>query len=226
MRMKKTGILAGITAACICIAQTVPAFGAGQDLVGFVPNEEKQEEPQVKSYLTGENVPESIGRRRPVAVMMGNNSVGAPQSGIGHAGVVYEAPVEGNITRLMGILEDYGELERIGSVRSCRDYYLFYANEFNAIYAHYGQAAYALPYLEQHVIDNLNGIQIGKLAFFRTTDRKAPHNAYHPQVPYKYSPEMAVFPHLFLRKSKAHEPVRHCDRGPVPGSQPLPDAEA
>ena len=73
MRMKKTGILAGITAACICIAQTVPAFGAGQDLVGFVPNEEKQEEPQVKSYLTGENVPESIGRRRPVAVMMGNN---------------------------------------------------------------------------------------------------------------------------------------------------------
>lgn len=28
------------------------------------------------------------------------------------------------------------------------------------------------------VIDNLNGIQIGKLAFFRTTDRKAPHNAY------------------------------------------------
>lgn len=102
---------------------------------------------------------------RPVAVMMGNNSVGAPQSGIGHAGVVYEAPVEGNITRLMGILEDYDELERIGSVRSCRDYYLFYANEFNAIYAHYGQAAYALPYLEQHVIDNLNGIQIGKLAF-------------------------------------------------------------
>ena len=83
MRMKKTGILAGITAACICIAQTVPAFGAGQDLVGFVPNEEKQEETQeetqVKSYLTGENVPESIGRRRPVAVMMGNNSVRLPE---------------------------------------------------------------------------------------------------------------------------------------------------
>ena len=28
------------------------------------------------------------------------------------------------------------------------------------------------------MIDNLNGIHIGKLAFFRTTDRKAPHNAY------------------------------------------------
>ena len=178
MRMKKTGILAGIMATCICIAQSAPAFGAQQDLVGFVPSEGNQTETQVKSYLTGESVPESIGRRRPVAVMMGNNISGAPQSGIGHAGVVYEAPVEGNITRLMGILEDYDELERIGSVRSCRDYYLFYANEFQAIYAHYGQAAYALPYLEQHVIDNLNGIQMGNLAFFRTTDRKAPHNAY------------------------------------------------
>ena len=176
MRTKKTGILAGIMTACICVAQSVPAFGAQQDLVGFEPNTGSQAETQVKSYLTGENVPESIGRRRPVAVMMGNNS--APQSGINHAGVVYEAPVEGNITRLMGILEDYDQLERIGSVRSCRDYYLFYANEFNAIYAHYGQAAYALPYLEQHVIDNLNGIQMGKLAFFRTSDRKAPHNAY------------------------------------------------
>ena len=86
--MRRTGILAGIMATCVCMAQTVPAFGAQQDLVGFVPNEENQTETQVKSYLTGENVPESIGRRRPVAVMMGNNSSGAPQSGIGHAGVV------------------------------------------------------------------------------------------------------------------------------------------
>ena len=28
------------------------------------------------------------------------------------------------------------------------------------------------------MIDNLNGINMGNLAFFRTTDRKAPHNAY------------------------------------------------
>lgn len=37
MRMKKTGILAGIMATCICIAQSVPAFGAQQDLVGLSP---------------------------------------------------------------------------------------------------------------------------------------------------------------------------------------------
>ena len=115
----------------------------------------------VKSYLTGEDVPASIGRRRPVAVMLGNDRNGAPQSGLTNAGVIYEAPVEGQITRLMGIFEDYDNLEKIGSVRSCRDYYIFYANEFNAIYTHYGQAAYALPYLEQHAIDNLNGLTMG-----------------------------------------------------------------
>ena len=38
MRTKKTGILAGIMATCICIAQSAPAFGAQQDLVGFVPS--------------------------------------------------------------------------------------------------------------------------------------------------------------------------------------------
>ena len=61
----------------------------------------------VKSYLTGLDVPESEGRVRPIAVMLNNIKQGCPQSGIANAGVVYEAPVEGDITRLMGIFEDY-----------------------------------------------------------------------------------------------------------------------
>lgn len=145
---------------------------------GTVYAEESGDGGTVKSYLTGEDVSAEIGRRRPVAIMLGNDQTGAPQSGLTQAGVIYEAPVEGQITRLMGIFENYDNLERIGSVRSCRDYYIFYANEFDAIYVHYGQAAYALPYLEQHVIDNLNGLTMGSAAFYRTTDRKAPHNAY------------------------------------------------
>ena len=135
-------------------------------------------ETMVKSYRTGLDVPESIGRVRPGAVLLNNIRDGCPQSGIASAGVVYEAPVEGDITRLMGIFEDYGDLERIGSVRSCRDYYIFYANEFDAIYAHYGQSAFALPYFEQHLIDNLNGVKLGSTCYFRSSDRVAPHNAY------------------------------------------------
>lgn len=131
----------------------------------------------VKSYLTGEDVSAGVGRRRPIAVMLGNDTNGAPQSGTENAGVIYEAPVEGSITRLMAIIEDYDNIPRIGSVRSCRDYFLFYANEYDAIYSHYGQAVYALQYLDQHLIDNLNGLTLGN-AYYRSTDRVAPHNAY------------------------------------------------
>lgn len=160
-------MIALLLAAVIAGALAVTAFAADTASVA-----------QVKSYLTGLDVPESIGRQRPVAVMLNNIKGGCPQSGIANAGVVYEAPVEGEITRLMGIFEDYQNLERIGSVRSCRDYYIFYANEFDAIYSHYGQSAYAVPFFEQHLIDNLNGLELGQTAYYRSTDRKPPHNAY------------------------------------------------
>ena len=62
-------------------------------------------EGMVKSYLTGEPVAEVRGKRRPVAVMLSNIISACPQSGISRAGVIYEAPVEGGITRLMGCLK-------------------------------------------------------------------------------------------------------------------------
>ena len=143
------------------------------------PTEELLPEGMVNSYLSGQEVPEEIGRRRPVAVMLNNIQAAVPQTGIAKADVVYEAPVEGNITRLMGIFENYEGMEKIGSVRSCREYYIFFAQEFEAIYAHYGQAIYAKPFLAQDFIHNLSGLdQYGSDIYYRSTDRVAPHNAY------------------------------------------------
>ena len=165
MKKKIFKLLTGMLLSCALAGSTVAvqAGEAGTDTV--------------KSYLTGEDVSVGIGHRRPIAVMLGNDTNGAPQSGTENAGVIYEAPVEGSITRLMAIIEDYDNIPRIGSVRSCRDYFLFYANEYDAIYSHYGQAVYALQYLDQHLIDNLNGLTLGN-AYYRSTDRVAPHNAY------------------------------------------------
>ena len=165
MKKKIFKLLTGMLLSCALAGSTVagPAADAGTDTV--------------KSYLTGEDVSAGVGRRRPIAVMLGNDTNGAPQSGTENAGVIYEAPVEGSITRLMAIIEDYDNIPRIGSVRSCRDYFLFYANEYDAIYSHYGQAVYAHQYLDQHLIDNLNGLTLGN-AYYRSTDRVAPHNAY------------------------------------------------
>ena len=44
----------------------------------------------------------------------------------------------------------------------------------------------------------------------------------HHEVPDRYLPETEVPPHLSLRKSTVHVPVRHYDKGPVPGSLPSP----
>lgn len=134
-------------------------------------------EGKVRSYLTGEWVDEAVGNRRPVATMMSNDKESLPQYGINRAGVVYEAPVEGVMNRYMSIIEEYDDLERIGSTRSCRTYYTYFAREFDAIYSHYGQSTFAVPYLKN--VDNINGIEgIGTVAFYRSSDKKAPHNAY------------------------------------------------
>lgn len=134
-------------------------------------------EGMVYSFLTGEEVPEEIGLRRPLAIMMSNDKEARPQYGMNRAGVVYEAPVEGAMNRYMSLIEDYDDLDRIGSVRSCRTYYVYFANEWDAIYAHYGQSTFAKPYL--YSIDNINGIDgSGSTAFYRSKDKKSPHNAY------------------------------------------------
>ena len=142
-----------------------------------IPDERVEVDGKIRSYLTGEMVDVSKANRRPVAVMMSNDKQALPQYGINRADVVYEAPVEGVMVRYMAIFEDYDDLERIGSVRSCRTYYTYFAREWDAIYAHYGQSTFALPYLKN--VDNINGIEgIGGKAFYRSKDKKAPHNAY------------------------------------------------
>lgn len=141
------------------------------------PEERIEVDGKIRSYLTGEMVDVEQANRRPLAIMMSNDKEAQPHYGINRAGVVYEAPVEGTMNRFMAIIEDYDDLDRIGSVRSCRTYYTYFAREFDAIYAHFGQSTFALPYLDN--VDNINGIEgVGGNAFFRSSDKKAPHNAY------------------------------------------------
>ncbi|MCC8067940.1 MAG: DUF3048 domain-containing protein [Clostridiales bacterium] len=140
----------------------------------------------VRSFLTGKLVPESIGRSRPIAVMINNIQNALPQSGISNAEIVYEAPVEGSITRLMAIMEDYQDVERIGSVRSCREYYVYFAREFEATYLHYGHAVYATGVLNLDDTIRLSGMADydliydgeGDIVYYRSDDFESPHNVF------------------------------------------------
>lgn len=136
-------------------------------------------EGEALSLFTGEWVDEDIVQNRPVAVMTENTKVTLPQYGLGRADVIYECPVEGGITRLMAIYQDYSGMEKVGNVRSCRLYYVYFAKEFDAVYFHAGESKYALDVLNSSFIDNVDGITgTGGKYFYRDNGRKAPHNLY------------------------------------------------
>ena len=131
---------------------------------------------KMQSYLTGEWKDESVARRRSMAVMIPNNKPAMPQYGISQASIIYEAPVEGRITRLMAFFEDYDSLDHIGPVRSSRDYYVFEAMGLDAIYCNWGLA---IPYVEDLLrsdqVDNISatvsGIHNGSDEAFDRIDR-------------------------------------------------------
>lgn len=101
---------------------------------------------KMQSYLTGEWTDKDVATRRPIAVMIPNNKPAMPQYGLSQAGIIYEAPVEGRITRLMAVFENFDDLERIGPVRSSRDYFVYVATGYEAIYCNWGLAK---PYVEE-----------------------------------------------------------------------------
>ncbi len=114
---------------------------------------------------------------RPIAVMINNLKEALPSSCTKQADIIYECMVEGGITRIMPLFSEYSDLEKVGSVRSARHYYINIANEYDAIYVHYGQSKPAKKMLEKKKIDNINGMTYDP-GFYRDNARVAPHNAY------------------------------------------------
>jgi len=133
---------------------------------------------EVKSKLTGLWVPKEIGNKRPYAIMFNNIQLASPQSGTSEAGILYEALAEGGITRLMGIFEELNDV-RIGSARSARHYFVSFADEYDAIFVHYGETTYATKKIKELGINNLSGLTgLGETVFYRDRSIKAPHNAF------------------------------------------------
>jgi len=70
--------------------------------------------------LTGASAPGGTPPDRPaLAVKIGNDPAARPQSGLGHADIVFEEPIEGDITRLLAVYQCQ-EAPEIGPVRSTR----------------------------------------------------------------------------------------------------------
>lgn len=129
--------------------------------------EDKKEQESEKVNNQVDNIDENLkdlkivdvnSNSRPVAVMINNLNVARPyQSGLQDAYIVYEIIVEGGITRMMALFKDK-DTSRIGSVRSSRHYFLDYALENDAIYAHFGWSPQAESDISSLSINNVNGL--------------------------------------------------------------------
>lgn len=80
-------------------------------------------------------------KRRPLGVMVQNNTEARPQSGVSSADVVHEAVAEGGITRFL-LMYYCEEPKIVGSVRSARIYFIRLLQGFGnlPLYAHVGGA--------------------------------------------------------------------------------------
>lgn len=136
------------------------------------------QEGMVRSRLTNEWVDADVANTRPLAVMTPNESSAVPHYNLSKASILYEANVEGRMTRLMAIYEDWQDLERIGNIRSLRAYYAYWAFEWDAFIVHFGGPYFINDLIAEPTTQNINGSGGDDSAFFRSSDRSAPHNAY------------------------------------------------
>jgi hypothetical protein len=126
-----------------------------------VTDEVKVEEtiPETQNLLTGllDLSEEAIGKR-PVAVMINNVQKALPQYGVGDADLIFEIPVEGDVTRLMALYADYTKVPYICAVRSCRSYFPSFSQGFDAFYVNWGIDESVADYLASLNLDQYDGI--------------------------------------------------------------------
>jgi hypothetical protein len=132
------------------------------------------------SDLDGVAAPPELAHRLPLAIMIDDNKVARPQSGMSSASIVYQAPADGGEDRYMMIFQE-GTATDIGPVRSARPYFVRWAAEYKALFGHFGgdhrSLQEVIPALAGTIynMDDLNG---GSCPYRRIRTRAAPHNAY------------------------------------------------
>jgi len=123
-----------------------------------INNKSEKEKKVVVEKIKNLNIVDLNSKTRPIAVMINNHNMARPyHSGLQDAYIVYEAIVEGGITRMMALFKD-ASTEKIGSVRSSRHYFLDYALENDAIYTHFGWSPQAESDIKTLGVNNINGL--------------------------------------------------------------------
>jgi hypothetical protein len=163
--------------------------GADKDLLSFAMRRMAQDDAVVTTEGAVEVLPEvprhpldgmpmsELADRQVFAIAIDNIAEVRPQAGIAKARLVYEAPVEGGITRFLAFFAGEDDIERIGPVRSARPYFNEWAEEYGAAYGHVGGSPDALEKVKASGIRDINQYFYGAY-FWRDKGHAAPHNVF------------------------------------------------
>jgi hypothetical protein len=140
---------------------------------------EDEQKPIVRHPLTGAWLYEELEELPSVyAVVVENHYDARPQSGLEEAFLVFEAPVEAGISRMLAFYHSGQDVEEIGPVRSARPYFVDWAHVFDALFVHVGGSPQALEQIQEDGTFDLNEYWYGGVYFWRSGERLAPHNVY------------------------------------------------
>lgn len=157
-------------------------------LIVIPPEAPKNQECPLNGMMYTQLEKDAWSKRRPLAVMVENHLESRPQNGLSKADVVFEAVVEGGITRFMPVYYCAAQVKDvlIAPVRSARQAFIDWASGFNfPLYVHVGGAngedtdprVRALEHLSDYdwtLRNDLNQFSIGYPTFVRNYNRLGP----------------------------------------------------
>ena len=178
-----------ISAASICLL-TVSLVACQNKEVAQIPQPEptpapvQEDKPVEEPVNSGFTAPftglavEKASTQRPLAVMINNAPAARPQSGLSAADIIIEVLAEGGITRFIAIFQSEGGAETVGPIRSIRPYLIELGESYDGVLIHAGGSPEAYSILQKQRKQHMDEISNGGPYFWRSKERKAPHNLY------------------------------------------------
>lgn len=154
-----------------------PSFlPSGYFLTSF-GQEKKGCENCARRMIDGVYVKQEESNLLPLAIMIDNSPEAGAPAGLNQANLVVESLAEGGLTRFLAFFAGSEETEKIGPVRSARPYFIDWAQELSALYAHCGGSPAALAKIAAERINNLDEYYQSDY-FWRASGQKPPHNLF------------------------------------------------
>ncbi|CAH1223856.1 Putative lipoprotein YerB [Paenibacillus allorhizoplanae] len=156
--------------------ETVPVTTTVSPTPATQPTTTAETQLPYKFPLTGLPTDHEV-KTRPYMVMVENAPQARPQTGLDQADIVYEILAEGEITRFVSVFQSQAA-EAIGPVRSIRPYFVEIGDALDAIIVHAGWSQDAMDMMAGRNLAHLDEVYGDGAYYWRSTDRKAPHNLY------------------------------------------------